>query len=213
MAIRELTLFDKLLGAKLAVAGFRRMRNGGADYWHRGELRSLSFGFHVVDYETKVHLEPSAAIRFEEVERTFHETSGLPQDMQADTCTISAPSESFDCNVHGGGFVVLGLGDHDVNRAVSEAEGIFMTGALPFFDRFRTLDDVNMLLNGEPESPSPFRVAEYERCCRGLIVAKLVQTPNIQDLLATYSDRMKREADGFFLKRFMRLVNSLGLER
>jgi len=41
--------------------------------------------------------------------------------------------------------------------------------------------------------------------------SKLVGRPNLQDLLTIYIDRMQKRRNGFYFKRFMRLVTLLGL--
>lgn len=219
MAVSEIShrirAFKIALADKLASFGFKRLDHDDsvdASFWRLGESRSLRFGIGIVDYETVVCLRATAGIRFEQIEAICNEASGLPADMHAETCTLDAPDLVPDCkpdeNV---GRLAVGDPDSSVHRIVAEAERILVTSAAPFFDQFKTVQDVDRLLNTSPMAVSPFLTSEYERCCRSLVAAKLAGRPDIQALLGSYIGLMRTTANGFYLSRFLRLVKALSL--
>ncbi|GGA39973.1 hypothetical protein GCM10010981_31540 [Dyella nitratireducens] len=47
------------------------------------------------------------------------------------------------------------------------------------------------------------------RCSTGIIVAKLVERPNYEDLVSFHTGMMTKDNKGFYMKRFEALANSL----
>jgi len=219
MAVPELVgkiqAFQNAVANSLASFGFKRLNDDDdfdSSFWRRGDSRSLRFGVGVVDHETVVYLGATAGIRFEEIEVICHEASGLPADIHAETVTIAAPNLSPNGRPEENvGRLANGAAPDSVGKLAATAERLFTSLAVPFFDRFKTIQDADVVLNSQPSVNSPYLVPDYERCCRGLVAAKLVGRPNLQDLLTIYIDRMQKTANGFYFKRFMRLVTLLGL--
>ena len=212
---RKIEVFQNSLANRLVPFGFKRLNaddDFDSSFWCRGDLRSLNYGVGVVDYETVVCLRATAGIRFEQIEVICHAASGLPPDIHAEICTIGAPDLAPDCkpdeNV---GRLAVGASADSTDQLVAAAERLFASSVVPFFDRFKTIQDVDVLLNSEPKTASRYLADDYGRCCRGLAAAKLVGRTDIQHVLAIYTDRMQKAAKGFYVKRFMRLVSSLGL--
>jgi len=126
----------------------------------------------VVDHETWSILS-DGRIRFEEIEVICHEASGLPADIHAETVTIAAPNLSPNADQRRMfGRLANGAAPDSVGKLAATAERLFTSLAVPFFDRFKTIQDADVVLNSQPSVNSPYLVPDYERCCRGLVAAK-----------------------------------------
>jgi hypothetical protein len=66
--------------------------------------------------------------------------------------------------------------------------------AKPYFEQFSTLEDIDNFINNPPFDYSPAYVGSNtdERCMKGLIVAKLVNNPNYERLVAIYDEINKK---------------------
>jgi len=204
---RLIASFQTELDKRLNPEGFRREGTDHVGYWHRGEGRSLFLAFGTGIYATTIRLSPAAGVRFDAVEDLFHQSSGFPEDARTDTCTVIAPDRAFFRHPDGRArFIELTEGS--APEAVGQAEAAFRE-ALPFFERFRSLTDIDGALNGSPTARCHYQSLEYFRCAKGLIAAKLVDRPGLSALADAYTRRLKADNNAFYLPRFMRLVSAL----
>ena len=84
--------------------------------------------------------------------------------------------------------------NEDVSNSIETLKSYYIDIAKPYFSRFTTLEAFDDFINNPPFEYSPAFVGCYtdERCMKGLIVAKLVNNPNYNSLVATYNELIKR---------------------
>ena len=99
--------------------------------------------------------------------------------------------------------------DREIDAVAEGIVRIFEEFALPYFEKFSSLDAIDAELNRSPQEATPNRVAPWLRCATGVIVAKLVGRPNYPELVAVYSEILSRSDKGFYLKRFQALLKTL----
>ncbi|MDB4921873.1 hypothetical protein [Mucilaginibacter sp.] len=96
--------------------------------------------------------------------------------------------------VKGDGMGIWLVKDNDIINAVDILNIYYNKIAKPYFERFSTLGAFDDFMNNPPFDHSPAYIGSTtnERCMKGLIVAKLVNNPNYEKLVAIYDELIKR---------------------
>lgn len=81
--------------------------------------------------------------------------------------------------------------------------------AIPYFNKFASVYAIDAELNSRPTERTPNRGFPWLRCSTGIILAKLVGRPDYDTFVKIYSDVLTRSNEGFYLKRFEALLDSL----
>jgi hypothetical protein len=187
-------------GYKLRLANdlFWRTEN---DFIYHWQTRCLSGS-------QGVEIEPAIGIRSETIERIFHQTSTFAPQYHSGTSTIGASL----VNLEGVGLREYRCPittDDDVLPVVERLMVLFETKAIPYFERYRSLEAIDHLLNDQLDERVPGCSFGLPRETRGLIVAKLVDRPNYQELVEFYRSRIVKVSSGFHVPQFEALVVSL----
>ncbi len=153
-------------------------------------------------------IQPSVGVRIERVEEIFHQTSGFEAKYQKDTPTIGG----FVGSIRGGtnrNCEFLLNGEEDIPQVADALIRVLHDFAVPWFKRFSSLPAIDAELNDKPSERTPNRVAPWLRCATGSIVARLVDRPQYDELVAVYLDTMRSSDKGFYLVRYQALLDSL----
>lgn len=148
------------------------------------------------------------ALRIERVEDIFHQTSRWDPKSQKETPTIGSEigriltGRSGDCEF------LLDF-SASIPRVATEIVEVFRKHALPYYEKFSSLREIDHALNDHPRHDTPHRIATWLRCATGLIVARLVGRPDYQRLVRIYTSQLRWCDKGFYLSRFLDLVKSL----
>ena len=177
---------------------FERQHDGIADRFSLVCLNAMP-GYRV---------QPNVGIRIELVENIFHQTSDWDPKYQKDTPTIGAgighiiAGDNRKCE-----FVVQN--DADVLPAAEKIGNVFREFALPYFQKYGSLQAIDAELNSHPTERTPHRDYGWLRCSTGIIVARLVNRPHYDELVKTYTKVIAEVDRGFYLKYFIPLLESL----
>jgi hypothetical protein len=192
---------------ELAARGFaarrsvgRFERSGGAGVTHFYLLlitESAPFA------RADVHL----ATRIDEVETIFHRTSGYEKRTQRLTPTMGGALDA----ITGTPELKMLL---DAERGPERARSLLFAPALgafyeDWYARFSDLGAIDRELNDDPTRETPNRPLPWLRCSTGVIVARLVDRPNYDEVVEVYSQTMRSVSDGFYWPRFEALVADL----
>lgn len=206
---RELqkVVFDRL-ELPLTEAGFKLIRSKDK-FIRRHQDREDIFLLTCLDAKPGLRLNPAVAVRFGEVEEIFHKVSDIEQKFQSESVTIGAPiGEVIGEGARSCSFVVDNL-----EEAASTSEKIdatFKDIALPYFERFSTLEAIDEDINQSPLERAINRGGlVWHRCATGLIVARLVDRPNYLELVQIYSEMLRNANGGRDLYRLEKLVSIL----
>lgn len=181
---------------------FRREHDGVCDMFH------LVFLDNTLDAKPGWRVQPTAAVRHERVETIFHRTSGFEPKYQPDTATIG----SFVGQLTSGSNSACEFPVNSIEDVPSVCESIFHVFtefALGYFERFSVLSEIDRELNAAPLEHNVNRGVSYFRGTTGVIVAKLVGRADYEHLVDVYTEIMRTSNQGFYLKRFQVLVDSL----
>jgi hypothetical protein len=170
----------------------------------------ITYIFQLVCLEARPgwRIQPDVAVRIDRVEEIFHRTSGFEPRYQKDTPTVGGAIGNIMQGDNRACEFLL-ESDSDIASVSQESVRVFREFAVPYFNRFSSLSEIDAELNDAPTERTPHRVAPWLRCAPGLIVAKLTGRPNYDQLVDIYGDVMRRSDEGFYLKRFEALVKSL----
>lgn len=83
--------------------------------------------------------------------------------------------------------------DDDVEAAVESLQNYYTTIAKPYFEKYQDLKSIDDIINNPPFENNPANVGGSfdKRCMKGLIVARLVDNPGYEQLVATYDEAIK----------------------
>lgn len=153
-------------------------------------------------------IELGMGLRIECVEDIFHRTSRWNPKAQAETLTIGGSiGKIFPGDSHAYNFFIDS--SVDIPHVAAAIIDVFQERALPYFAKYCSLQEIDRELNSFPAQATPHRVMTWLRCSTGLIVAKLVDRPDYEQLVDIYTSTLRRKDRGFYLSRFEDLVRSL----
>lgn len=184
--------------AKKAKSRFIRKREGITDQFYL--TRSFYLDYYCIC--------PSIGIRIEQVEKIFHQTSGVEKKHQGNNSTMGAEvgdlmgGRSLDCQY-------ILKNEEGIPAVVEQVVSVFQNFALPFYERWSSLAAIDSELNDDPSRKTIYRGMNWDRCSTGAIVARLTGRPDYEKIAAFYTEVMKKDNRGFYFKYFESLLKSL----
>lgn len=200
----------KSVGAELNSYGFSKTK-GVFERRHSEEKRdrfTLVFTDAVLGNELAKGIQPNVSVRFERVENIFHQTSGFAPKYHDGTSTVGVSIGVMlagDTRAHQS----IMVSEADIPRITAEIVELFQKYALPYFDKFGALRAIDAELNNKPTRHTVHSGAPWLRCSTGVIVAKLVGRSDYRRLATVYTDVMRKQDRGFYLRYFEALLKSL----
>ena len=87
--------------------------------------------------------------------------------------------------------------DEDVEAAIESLEKYYYTIAKHYFEKYQDLKAIDNIINNPPFDHNPADVGGMftDRCIKGLIIARLVNNPNYEQLAVTYDESIKGTMD------------------
>ncbi len=153
-------------------------------------------------------LEAHIGLRLDAVENlAFPFTNGLP-GFQPDSMTVVTPM----ARLYQQQFQRLPIKDAKDQQA---AAGLFLQqleeAGLPFLEKYNDLRTLNALFNATPDQPLSLVHNQINRCFRGVVLARLAQSPRLPKLIDQYRSYLKQRlyAPDQMLNKFQRLCHFL----
>jgi hypothetical protein len=207
---REGTIGEQVLAAvdaELVAHGLARRSRQGR--YTRPRPHGADIYYLIVNrYTGLIVVAPDVAVRHEVAERIFHRTSGFRPAQQRTTPTIGGRLAELTRDPS----YEVEIGPDDAPQELRRAERNLRASvdeAERYWARYADLREVDHALNDHPEQDTPHRPMPWLRCSTGLIVARLVQRPDDDELARVYLRQMRAFSDGFYLPRFQALVDYL----
>ncbi|GJJ02531.1 hypothetical protein RugamoR64_30690 [Duganella rhizosphaerae] len=88
---------------------------------------------------------------------------------------------------------------------VQGVERVFHEFALPYFERYGSIEAIDQLLNTEPLLPTPHKIL-WDRYAIGLITAKLLGRANFEELACIARQRVALMNKGAFMPKIEALL-------
>ena len=105
--------------------------------------------------------------------------------------------------------------DEDIAAAVESMENYYKTIAKPYFEKYQTLSAIDDIINNPPFEHNPAHVGgnSDDRYMKGLIVARLVNNPNYEQLVVTYDEAIKRTMNEESIENYRKVREHLMYNR
>jgi hypothetical protein len=162
-----------------------------------------------LDGKPGYRIRPGVGVRIERVEEIFHQTSGIERKYRKGTPTMGAPVGALLGENDPRSCDLLLDSYSEVASVTEKIMGVFCEHALPYFEHWGSLQAIDAELNDNPGERRVHWALAWLRCSTGIIVAKLLGRPDYEQLAAFYTEVMTRDNKGFYLKRFLALLESL----
>jgi len=163
--------------------------------------------FLVRDYGWEINI--GLLMRFDVVENLFHEISEFERKYQKRTPTIGVAA--FNLINSSTQKTKFELSDENqITTVVDEIFEIFENVALPFFEKFNTLDKIDNHLNSDKNDT--LLTGSIFKGTKSLITAKLTNRNDYYELEKYYFSYYENFADGFYLPEYIRLKELLNTD-
>lgn len=105
--------------------------------------------------------------------------------------------------------------DEDVESAIETFEWYYSDIAKPYFERYNTMNAIDDIINNPPFNHCPAHVGGNfdERCMKGLIVARLVDSPKYEQLVAIYDEAIKETMNAMSIENYHKVREYLMYNR
>jgi hypothetical protein len=186
-------------------AGRRALTSVSVAFVRADKQRTERFHLRVSSERSGYSVSPSVGVRFEEVEKIFHRTSGYDRPNQKESTTVGLDLWRVFGREH---YQVIVSSEADLKAAAARVVAIFEEKAEPYFAQFRTLAAVDAAVNDKPGEDCVHREMEWLRGSTGLIVAGLVGRANYDQLVPLYLETVRKKSP-HLLPRFESLLTDL----
>lgn len=182
-----------------AQEAYTRTRDGVSNFFYLG-ITSMKGLFMLID--------PSAGIRFDRVERIFHEVSGMKGRDAKESWTLwgSWRNTIRDPKIRG---MFRVEGSSDISAAVKWVESDFLEFAIPMFEKFTTLEALDSLFNSTPSSDAGYAGNSDNKATRGIITAAILRRNDFDRLAAEHRRKLQTVDQGIHVKAFDALERHL----
>lgn len=195
----------KLVQQHLKQYGFT-LNKQLAEFTKKNENGWIKFYLIFLERNQGWEINPTMQIRFNVVEDIFHKTSGFDMKYQKGTPTIGSSAENYLQTGYGTYRFALGE-EEDIEGIVLHINDVFENMALPFYEKFIKLEEIERAINRDVKGSS--LTGGIFVGSKGIILAKLLDHPNYEELRSIYMRYYEKFADGFYLPSYMDLVKYL----
>jgi len=185
-----------------ATGWFERQRNDMADYY------AFEFYKEVRGYR----IQPAIHLRSHTMDQIYHKISGVkPKERVYDTAIafviwrVFGKEKTYECKLES---------EDDVKPAAQKLIRVFKKIALPFFDKYTSIADIDRLYNSDPETPNywMYLVDFWTRIAYATIAAKLAGNPRYQTLVRKYKEALKESDEDWRADQYEKLLKVLEKE-
>lgn len=184
-------------------------KNQIGDYIYMFILEQVSWSDH---YSIKVNL----AISQNKIEAILEKIIGKFRHQYTFWQDIARVYKSPDGRqVVNGNLAILLIQNEDIDAAVETLERYYENIAKPYFERYNSLEAIDNIMNNPPFEHCPADVGNGfdGRCMKGLIVARLVNNPKYDDLVAIYDEEIKGTMNAKSIENYYKVREYLSYNR
>ena len=157
-----------------------------------------------IEKYNRIIVEPDIGIRSHEVESLYHQWSGFSERDAVHTATIGGALP----NIFDRKYEVEIKQKRDVKNAVETLRQWYVELGVPFFEENSSLVKMDEILNSEPSQYCDF-AGSLSRESKGLIIARLLNRTDFEELCEIYDERIKKQGDAIYSQYWLPLVEGL----
>jgi hypothetical protein len=194
-------LFLDELQKHLAPYNFRLVR--AMDWFARKEgniTRIFQVSFH--NSASGFGIVPGLGIRIHEVEKLYHDACGVEKTFRSHTLTINPALRDISKDVE---YEYSLQSPQDIPPLTEKIVRVFRNTALPIFESSSSLEEIDKILNDEPDKETPY-YGIYLRQYKGIIVAKLNNRKDYEYLTELYRNKLKEIAGDFYIEDYEKIL-------
>jgi hypothetical protein len=203
---------DEILGVdlnrELAADGFAYAK---ATKWMVREVNDIKqiISWSYTTSGTGFAVTPALGARSEAILSIFKQVSPIKPADEKSRRTLSVDIWRLSGDRSRGEFKVTS--EADAAAAASAIVRLVRSDALPFFERCRSVADIDRLFNTDPNSQASrlLSLDNWTRCANALIAARLAGNPRYDGLVDAYRTLLAGFSGGQFLPQFETLVKVL----
>ncbi len=190
----------KSLSTLFKSLGFQVNKSG--EYFKKNKDGLCSFHLVFLTRDEGWEINPTMAIRVDLIEDIFHKTSNFEEKFKKGTPTIGISIEKYLNNNKNYRFNLIK--ESQIDTITQELYSLFKDIALPFFDKFSSLEALDRALNTNLDDTS--LTGSIFKGSKALIVAKLVNREDYKMIRDFYLSYYTSFSGGFYLPEFKELV-------
>jgi len=194
----------KNLESKIKDFGFQ-LNKTQAEFINKNKFGWFKFQIVFLKIDEGWELKPSLLIRCNTIENIYHEISEFETKYQEGTPTIGSSIEDYlNDNVS---YRYRLTDENQINSIAQQLYILFITIALPFFDKYNTIEKIDKVLNNNMHDTS--LTGAIFKGAKALITAKLTNRANYQELENYYLNYYSMFSNGFYMPNYLNLVKLL----
>jgi hypothetical protein len=180
----------------------------------QGDFTSI-FNILITAWSSCYSIDVRLYISQKQIEKIYENIVGKSQKLTIGNTINRIYASPDGRKVVNGNLVINIYFDEDVEAAVESLKNYYNTIAKPYFEKYQDLKSINNIMNNAPFEHNPADVggAFDSRCMKGLIVARLVNNPNYEQLVQTYDEAIKGTMDSESIENYYKVREHLMYNR
>lgn len=196
-------LFDHL--TPLMCLENYKAEKGNDRFIQKTEFGFRALSYHIIQRSSHFELIFYGQVRFNVIEDIWHIVSRTEESFQKNSATIIIEMGN-----------IPGVKDRTLNitnpETCTESLDVFFTRIYPLmrqevFDVILKIEDVNRLLNSDPELPTVFLNNPEDRALKGIIASQIIGDEDATKILVEKYRMQLREMDESIRKRLEQIIN------
>ncbi len=200
------------LSDQLLKDGFIYKKNMNEFKCTKGDYTYI-FRLEIIAYSGKYFINVQLYISHKQIENILEKIVGKSRHkltLGQDIDRIYSSPDGRKVNNNGNLGIWL-YNDEEIGFTIELLHSYFNEIAIHYFAKYRTLEAIDDIINNEPFSYCPAEVGGnfYERCMKGLIVAKLIGNSNYEKLEKIYDREMITTMNPEFIESYNKVKEYL----
>lgn len=199
---------------KLSPMGFEYKKSDNEFFLKQNDWTFI-FNMLLTKWSDSVSLEVRLFISQKKIEDIYETVLGKSHRLTLGN-TIQRIYKSPDGRqVVNGNMDIVMSDNEDILAAVESLEGYYENIAKPYYERYKSLEAIDDIINKPPFEHCPAHVGGRfdNRCMKGLIVARLVNNPKYEHLVTLYDEAIKMTMDSESIESYYKVKNYLSYNR
>jgi hypothetical protein len=202
------SMFIDCLSARFMKEDFKFIKNRSA-FVRKTEFGEQWYTLTFLKYSGQdgFEINPGIHVRFEEVEKFYHQTSAFSKQEQKGTSTIGCSIENYK-NDSTDLYRCAIVKGNDISIACDFIYDQYINIAKPFYQLYNSLENLYELINSKPNKELAI-INPIFRGIKGVIIANLLNHETLDLLIKSYSQQYEIFYNGFYKPDFDKVVENI----
>lgn len=199
---------------KLSSDGFIYKKGGNQFEKINGDY-TLIFNLLVTAWSDHFSIDVRLYVSQKEIESIYEDIVGKSHKLTLGNTIDRINASPNGREVVNGNLTINLYFNEDIDAAIDSLESYYVQIAKPYFDKYQNLKAIDDIINNPPFNHCPADIGGRfdNRCMKGLIVARLINNPNFEQLVATYDEVIKETMDEESIENYHKVREHLMYNR